>query len=339
MGQLLDIVPNHMCIETNDNAWWMDVLENGSSSAYAHFFDIDWKPVKKELEDKVLIPILGDQYGRILENQELRLAFEGGGFMVYYYDRYFPLSPETYVDVLNHRAEVLKAGLAPDQPSYVEFLSIITALNYLPLHTEKSGEKKAERHREKEIVKKRLLTLCQDSPEVRAFVNDNVQIFNGTKGDPRSFDLLDALLSKQAWRLAYWRVAMEEINYRRFFDVNGLAAIRMEDPTVFTETHRLIFRLVRDGSVTGLRIDHPDGLYDPVDYFTRLQETCFLQRRLAENGEQSPEATERLINEFKEITSSSPQYKPFYIVGEKILMKGEKMPEDWPIFSTIGMPI
>lgn len=338
MGQILDIVPNHMCIATNENVWWNDVLENGPSSIYARFFDIDWRPVKKELENKVLLPILGDQYGKALENQELRLVFEEGAFALMYYAHRFPLSPNTFIDLLTYRSEDLKNRLAPDNPHLVELLSIVTALNYLPCHTETSEEKRVERHREKEIVKKRILALHRESAELQDFIDENVRVFNGTKGDPKSFDFLDALLSKQAWRLAYWRVATEEINYRRFFDINDLAAIRMEDPVVFEEAHRLVFKLIRSGDVTGLRIDHPDGLYNPSEYFTRLQQTCFVQLQLARRKIEEDEAgrVPELLDEHEKIVSSDPQYKPFYILGEKILMKGERMPEDWPIFGTIG---
>ncbi len=347
MGLILDIVPNHMDIEDPDNAWWMDVLENGPSACHAEFFDINWKPVKKELEDKVLLPILGDQYGTVLERQELNLRFEEGAFFVYYYDHKLPVLPKTYIDIVSPRLENLKTLLSPEHPPLVELLSIITALNYLPAYTEKDREKILERYREKEIVKKRLLALYQESPQIRRFIDENVAIFNGTKGDPKSFNLLDDLLGKQVWRLSYWRVATEEINYRRFFDINSLAAIRVENPRVFEETHRLVFKLIREGKADGLRVDHPDGLYNLPEYFTRLQEGCFVQTQLA-HGETSrqgvspheddldPQRLSEILAQYRERLSADPQFKPFYIVGEKILSKGEKMPEDWPVHSTIG---
>lgn len=334
MGQILDIVPNHMCIASKENAWWMDVLENGPSSRYAGFFDIDWNPVKKEIKDKVLLPVLGDQYGRVLENQEIRLAFEGGAFFIYYYDHRFPVRPGTYSYILGHRIESLKDMLGGDNPHLVELLSIITAIGHLPTYTEIEPEKVEERYREKEIIKKRLWELYRESPEVRGFIDENVRLFNGVREEPGSFDLLDGVLREQVYRLSHWRVATEEINYRRFFDINELAAIRMEEPAVFEETHRLIFSLIREGSVTGLRVDHPDGLYDPAEYFRMLQKNCYLHKRLGSAGGETDEA--EIIKEYEWILSSGPQYKPFYIVGEKILIKGERMPEDWPIFSTTG---
>ncbi len=335
MGQILDIVPNHMCIESPYNVWWMDVLENGPSSPFAKFFDIDWTPIKKELRDKVLIPILGDQYGNVLENGDLTLAYEEGAFFVYYYDDKFPLRPQTYTVILEHRLEDLTQRLAEENVNYEEYLSIITALKNLPPHTEADPARIEEQRREKEVIKRRLLALVNVSEAVREHLTENIRLFNGTKGDSRSFDLLDGLLNQQVYRLSHWRVATDEINYRRFFDINGLGAIHMEHHAVFVASHALVFRLIRDGSVTGLRIDHPDGLYNPVEYFHRLQRGCFVSRSLAP-GVEPPEEERELARRYDEAVLADPTYKPFYIVGEKILTKAERMPEDWPIFSTTG---
>ncbi len=337
MGQILDIVPNHMNITGSENVWWMDVLENGPSSIYADFFDIDWKPVKVELKNKVLFPLLGDQYGRILENQELNLLFEGEAFFIRYGDRKLPLDPVSYNRILRFGIDDLEKQMGKDHPQLQELLSITTALAHLPYRGEKDREKMMERLREKEIVKKRLWNLCKESEEIRLFIAGNVQIFNGKKGDPKSFDYLDELLNDQSYRLSYWRVATEEINYRRFFDINELAAIKMENPYVFKEVHKLIFRLIRENKVTGLRVDHPDGLYNPVDYFYRLQKECFTQICLRRKDElELQEEIGRLYDEelFKNL--SAPLRTPFYVVGEKILTKSERIPDDWPISGEIG---
>ncbi|MGO9953289.1 MAG: malto-oligosyltrehalose synthase, partial [Dissulfurispiraceae bacterium] len=219
----------------------------------------------------------------------------------------------------------------------------ITAMKHLPPHTETDQEKIDERYREKEIVKKRLLTLCNESSEIRNFIDDNVRIFNGIKGDPKSFNMLDGLLNEQVWRLSHWRVAMEEINYRRFFDINNIAAIRMEDPDVFYQTHRLIFKLIRERKVTGLRVDHSDGLYNPSAYFKGLQQECFIENTLHFDREEGddilPEDADlesQIVRQYNDILSADPEFKPFYIVTEKILTKGEKIPEDWSIFGTTG---
>lgn len=338
MGQILDIVPNHMCITSNENTWWMDVLENGLSSNYADFFDIDWEPVKIELKNKVLIPVLGDQYGIVLERQELQLVFENGDFFLYYYQHKFPIRPKTYIDILQHRIHELKNQLSPEDPHLNELLSIITALNHLPSPIEKDPEKIAERYREKEIIKKRLWNLYNENHDIKAFVDENVKIFNGAKGKPESFDFLDALLNQQLYRLSQWSVATEEINYRRFFDINDLAAIRMENPLVFRETHKLIFKLIREGKVTGLRIDHPDGLYNPLEYFQRLQKNCFLYKRhdLPRYLTETPDREAEILRQFNELLSTNPRTKAFYIIGEKILIRGEKIPEDWPVSGTTG---
>lgn len=349
MGQILDIVPNHMCVESSDNLWWFDVLENGSSSPYASFFDIDWDPVKPELKNKVLIPVLGDQYGAVLENGELRLDYHEGAFYLHYYDHKFPIIPKTYGSILSCRLDELAGLLGEDNPFYQELLSIMTALEHLPPYTETDPDRIIERYREKEIVKRRLFALYRESSEVGEFIDGNVRIFNGEKGEPRSFDLLDELLCLQVFRLSHWRVATEEINYRRFFDINSLGAIRMEDPTVFAECHRMIFDLIRKGAVTGLRIDHIDGLYDPAVYLDRLQYCCYLNTRPANPDLQETPETEgngadneqdliegELRKKYQKIIALDPTFKAFYIVGEKILGKGEKLPEDWPIFGTTG---
>jgi (1->4)-alpha-D-glucan 1-alpha-D-glucosylmutase len=341
MGQVLDIVPNHMCVDSSENQWWMEVLENGPSSPYAMYFDIDWTPVKKELRGKVLLPILGDQYGNILEGQELKVVLEEGAFFVRYYEHRFPLEPRTYVLILEYHLQEFLACLSEGHADIAELLSIITGLKHLPFPTETDTAKVEERYREKEVIKRRLSTLFSESPEIRAHIEENLRLFNGTKGDTKSFDLLDGLMNQQIYRLSHWRVAMEEINYRRFFDINGLGAIHMEHHDVFQATHQLIFRLIRNKSVTGLRIDHPDGLYNPAEYFHRLQRGCFTQQMIASGWAGDPESLtpqqERALAErYDEAVLADPAYKPFYIVGEKILAKSERMPEDWPIFSTTG---
>jgi len=312
MGQIVDFVPNHMGIGEPLNHWWMDVLENGPSSTYAPFFDIDWKPLKADLEDKVLLPILGDQYGRVLERGELQVSFEAGAFYLRYYEHEFPIAPGTY----RHILEIALEKLAPfkSEDFYAEFQSIITALEYLPRRTETDPERIAERAREKEIIKRRLERRCQEASQVQAAVNQAVAQINGIPGDARSFDALDSLLKDQSYRLAFWRVAAEEINYRRFFDVNDLAAIRMELPEVFDATHKLLLELIGNGAVTGVRIDHPDGLYLPKEYFEKLQ-----RRAAAALG-----------------TALPKDGRANYHVVEKILSGDETLRADWPVHGTTG---
>jgi (1->4)-alpha-D-glucan 1-alpha-D-glucosylmutase len=340
MGQLVDFVPNHMGVG-RENAWWMEVLENGPSSRHAPFFDVDWRPVKSELANKVLVPVLGGQYGEVLERGELRLVRDGGPLQLAYFEHRFPIAPRSVPQVLRHRLDELRARVGPEDPGLLELESICASLDKLAPRSETDPEKVAERAREKEVAKRRLHALCEASPAVREHVDGNLAAFNGRPGDPRSFDLLDRLLEHQAYRLAHWRVAGEEINYRRFFDVNGLAAIRMEDERVFAEAHRLTLALVREGKVHGLRIDHPDGLYDPTAYFRRLQAAAVVERAagpLAAAGV-ATDAAARAALEARvagEMDAGRLPPRPLYVVAEKILAPGERMPEAWAIDGTTG---
>jgi (1->4)-alpha-D-glucan 1-alpha-D-glucosylmutase len=314
MGLLLDVVPNHMGIRSVQNRWWWDVLENGPSSRYATAFDIDWVPLKRELEDKVLLPILGEQYGTVLENQDIRLAYEEGGFVVTYFDHTFPVAPKSWAGILSFRLPDLIETMGEEDEHVLELHSILTALHNLPSRHEREPERVAERYREKDIIRRRLSALIEQCREVREHVSANVAVYNGTAGDSASFDRLDALLNEQSYRLASWRVASEEINYRRFFDINELAAIRTEESRVFEESHRLIFRLLKDGRATGLRIDHVDGLYDPEQYLTQLQDWAA-----------------------RELPQDTPGEQPsLFVVVEKILGKGEQLPRTWPVSGTTG---
>jgi len=279
---------------------------------YAPYFDIDWRPLKSDLRDKVLLPILTDQYGRVLERGELQMRFEEGAFYLAYQTQKLPIAPGTYRFVLEMALENLAEY--KDEEFYGEFQSILTALEYLPRRTEIDPEKIAERSREKEIVKRRLERRCQEAPQVQHAIEKALAQINGRPGDPRSFDRLDELLNAQSYRLAFWRVAAEEINYRRFFDVNDLAAIRMELPEVFDAAHQLVVDLVRTGAVTGLRIDHPDGLYLPREYLEALQRRCakVLGMSLPKDG------------------------RAVYMIAEKILSDAEKLRSDWPLHGTTG---
>ena len=312
MGQIVDFVPNHMGVGEPRNQWWMDVLENGPSSIYAPYFDIDWNPLKSDLQDKVLLPILGDQYGRVLERGELRVGYEAGSFSLRYYAHEFPIAPGTYRIILEIALEKLSAFKHED--FYGELQSIVTALEYLPRRTERDPVRIEERAREKEIIKRRLERRCHEAPELLRAIDDALAQMNGHAGAPRSFDALDQLLNEQSYRLAFWRVAAEEINYRRFFDVNDLAAIRMELPEVFDATHRLLLDLVKEGAVTGLRIDHPDGLYLPREYFAKLQQR----------------AAEMLC------IPMPADGRAIYLVVEKILSGAERLRTEWPVHGTTG---
>jgi (1->4)-alpha-D-glucan 1-alpha-D-glucosylmutase len=309
MGQVLDIVPNHMGVGGSDNAIWLDVLENGEASKYAFFFDIDWRPAKLELRGKILLPFLGKPYGNALVDGDLQLRLESGACSVYFAEHRFPVDPSTYPAILNFNLQALQEELKEDDPDFLEYQSLISAFSHLPKRHEKSVEKIKERDRDKEIHKNRLGALIQRNTTIAQHLEKVITTFKGQPGHPETFDYFHQLLESQAWRLSFWKTAADEINYRRFFDVNELAGVRMEIEEVFTQTHPLILDLVKKDAVDGLRIDHPDGLYHPKEYFTRLQQAI---------------ATE---NKAKE---------PFFVIVEKILAPDESLREDWPVAGTTG---
>lgn len=277
MGLLLDIVPNHMAA-SHENAWWMSVLENGMQSRYMHYFDIDWT------DNKVLLPILGKPYGDALESGELQLGFDESGFFVSYWDKRMPLAPQSYPIVLRECLDAL-----PNEGPAIEIRELVQN------ETAVSNSK---------FLKETLWRVHEQSEAFRDALVSAIAKFNA---DP---DLLDHLLAAQHYRMAYWRIASETINYRRFFDVTDLIGVRVENPEVFEMRNRLILDLIVDGKVTGVRIDHIDGLFDPVNYLTRMQ------LRLGD-----PE------------TEESEQ---FYVVVEKILEHGEELPESFRCAGTTG---
>lgn len=361
IGQILDIVPNHMAVVGNDNSWWNDVLENGPASPYSGYFDIAWSSSPRpELQGRVLIPILGDSYAKVLEAQQLQLTYREGAFSVNYFDHRFPIAPRSYGLILSHDLPEVEKTLGPDSEDATEYHSILTAVKHLPRSNETDPSLLAERRREKEVIKRRLTDLTQKSAPVREFIERLVAQFNGVAGVPSSFNLLEELLDDQLYRLAYWRVAADEINYRRFFDINELAALSMERDDVFAATHKLILDMLRQGVVTGLRIDHPDGLYDPLHYFERLQTEYVVDRArtafeaMSDRGDQPwPEVEAELRqtwaeqsrrhfegrkqqNKTVEPAAKSIEPWPLFLIVEKILTGDEKLPEEWPIFGTSG---
>ena len=325
MGLILDVVPNHMCIAGAGNRWWEDILENGPASPFAQFLDIDWHPPKANLHNKVLLPTLGEQYGRVLENQDIQLEHRRGNFLVRCYDMRLPLAPKTAVPLLQMIRRKAGEKLDESHLHLLELESIITALEHLPSRTVSDRAKLKIRWREKEIIKRRLAALTKQSREIRHAIDDTLRIYNGAKGDPQSFDLLEELLAKQSYRLCYWRVAADEINYRRFFDVNELAAIRVENPAVFAEVHQLIFELMQEGWVTGVRIDHIDGLFDPAGYLNDLRRGAAKALRQTEGAPKLPRQRAD-----KEVDRSC------YVVAEKILEHNEKLRAEWQADGTTG---
>jgi len=270
MGLVLDIVPNHMSTDAS-NAWWNDVLENGESSPYAEFFDIAWRGSSEELRGKVLIPILAKQFGEALEAGEIQITYQEGAFFAQLSGRLVPLDPRSVKMILAEQLNELRSASTAPAEAVAEFESVLAAAEHLPLHSSTTTESIAERQREKEIIKRRLASLTTDHPPIAQYVERCLVAINGEVGNSTSFDKLETLLAAQSYRLCFWRVAADDINYRRFFDVNDLVAMRMEGPEVFYQAHRFVMELLAEGVVSGLRVDHVDGLLAPEAYLWRLQ--------------------------------------------------------------------
>jgi (1->4)-alpha-D-glucan 1-alpha-D-glucosylmutase len=310
MGLLLDIVPNHMAASV-ENRWWTDLLESGQASPFAEFFDIDWHSSKEALDGKVLLPILGGPYGRMIEEQEISLRMDKVGFTIRCHSARLPVSIRSYPRILSLRLSSLEETYGPDHPSFRELWELITAMEHLPKSPAADPESSRRRYASEEGIKDRLLRLYTERHEIREHIDETLRVLNGREGDPSSFDPLDRILSEQHYWLSYWRLANEEINFRRFFAVSDLVSLRVEDPRVFDAAHERVLRLAAEGKVTGLRVDHVDGLYDPHGYLVRLMQ------RLTGSEDDSPPAG-------------------FYVLVEKILGEEESLPPEWPVHGTTG---
>ena len=353
LGQILDFVPNHMGIGHDDNAWWLDVLEWGEESLYAQYFDIDWYSAKEELRGKVLIPSLGEHYGRVLEAGELKLGFdaEAGTFSVWYYDHRFPITPGEYSRILRVVLSDYGRLTARDNRTVIELEDLVVGFRDVGDWSPKIRQP-VIRRAEADGLKKQLARLVEREPEVADVVDIALGKLNGRTGDPESLLWMHELLEAQHYRLAYWRVAAEEINYRRFFQINDLAGIRVELPAVFEAIHQLVFNLIRQGRVHGLRIDHIDGLFDPKQYLERLQrrigeELAFASQNGGSNGDgpgaQLGQAGGETVgknhgegNGGRAASAEAAPASPFYVIVEKILAPHERLREDWPIAGTSG---
>jgi (1->4)-alpha-D-glucan 1-alpha-D-glucosylmutase len=327
MGLLLDIVPNHMGVG-NDSVWWQDVLENGRTSEYAEFFDIDWNPPKPDMQGKLLVPVLGRQYGEELESKHIQIAIEDGFARVKYYDHILPLAPRSLPMIFS--GEQMK-GL----PEH--FRDSLQALSHIPPNDTADSSLAAQRRAQLEEIKPHIREALSD-PANRSAIAKALEKVNGMKGDPCSFDRLHEVLEAQPYRLAFWRVSAEEINYRRFFDINDLVGLRMENPAVFAATHCLIRRMLAKKQVTGLRIDHCDGMFNPRQYLIRLQLLYIASqcKGPAASGALAPNGIESEVREGLRGYDWSAVQGPLYVVVEKILEPREALPREWPVRGTSG---
>ncbi len=309
MGLVLDIVPNHMAASA-ENPWWMDVLENGAQSAFAGFFDIEWHPHARSLEGRILLPVLGRPFGEALDSGEIKLIYNEGRFYFRYFESLFPVSPRSYHAILNLHAGRLKESLSSEAAAYHEYSGILSSALDFARADRRVAATASEQRMRFESVRDRLKTVMTTSPEISQLVLENVDELNGKEGDPGSLGLLQRMLGEQNYKLAFWQNLNESINYRRFFTIADLVGVRVEDPIVFEATHGYILRLVSKNPSAGLRIDHIDGLRDPISYLNRLQERL--------GAEESRAGTSA------------------YVLVEKILARGEDLPDDWPVAGTTG---
>jgi (1->4)-alpha-D-glucan 1-alpha-D-glucosylmutase len=314
LGLLLDIVPNHMAASA-ENAWWMSVLENGQHSRFLHYFDIDWSPVTAQgrTVTKVLLPILGRPYGEVLEAQQIRLSWSHEGFHFDYFEHRLPLAPESYRLILRECLDAL-----PTEGVGLELRELAEGDATVP---------------NSRFLKETIARIYDQDESFRHALDTAIARFNGTPGDAASFNLLDKLLDAQWYRLAYWRIASEKINYRRFFDVTDLVGVRVENPEVFEARNRRTLELIAEGKVTGLRIDHIDGLYDPIGHMQKLQRRLSDSAQWTVHGAQAGESADQ-----GQPTSHDPPpaTHSFYIVVEKILAAREELPREFPVSGTTG---
>jgi (1->4)-alpha-D-glucan 1-alpha-D-glucosylmutase len=313
MEMLLDIVPNHMAASP-ENPYWLDVLENGKASIHRNFFDIDWHPETSKAsflqDNRILLPILGDLYGNVLLRREIVLKYDENGFFARYYDTRLPLDPKSYSGIFEYGKDAIESSLEGDEGSQKTYRQALSILRELPDRNDPDAEEILRRQKQVKELKSLLWDLYIDCPEYKQVLDDHLWDLSGDTDDTRSFDRLDKILSIQAFRIADWRIAVEEINYRRFFDINELVGVRVELPHVFELSHQETIRAMRAGEVAGIRLDHIDGLFDPENYLKRLQGSVI------GDGEES-------------------EQQNFYVLAEKILSREENLP-DWPIAGTTG---
>ncbi len=337
MGLILDVVPNHMSVG-GPNDWWADVLEHGPASPFANYFDIAWNDHPRDrLHGKVLLPILGQSYGAEIEGGRIRIEFADGRFAVHCGDVRLPADPRTYANLLGPALDTLRETAGPDDPAANELQSVLNAVRNLPPRDD--ANRANEGWAEGRVIHRRLGELNRTHEAIRPAIERMLSSINGVPGDPTSFSRLEEFLDAQAYRPCFWRVASDEINYRRFFDVNDLAAISTETEAVFAAAHKKVFEWIAAGQLDGLRIDHPDGLYDPRQYLDRLQQYTrlaaakhLLETRSEDDGaftwaDAEPQLRERF--------NADPK-RPLYVAVEKILGDNEALPGEWATDGTTG---
>src|ERR1700733_8750926 len=311
LGLLLDIVPNHMAAGS-ENRWWMDVLEFGPDSTFSSYFDIDWKSLSRALQGKLLLPFLGRSFGDVLNDGELRIALQDGRLFLHYGEQTFPIAPNSYAEILASCQSDVQGALDTGSPAALEWQGILALAQSLAFSEGGSAQAAAERRTKFESMRERLRQLLAGAPAIGGCLEGVLLGINGESGRPASFRKLEKILAGQHFRLAFWQTPSEAINYRRFFSITDLVGVRVEDPAVFDATHELAFRLAQSTCCVGFRIDHIDGLRDPLAYLTRVRE------RLSTPG------------------SSFAGTNGPYLIVEKILARGGRLAPDGPAKGPTG---
>ena len=342
MGLIVDIVPNHMWVG-EDNEWWMDVLENGPSSRFAGYFDIAWRDHPRErLRGKVLLPILDEPYGKAVLAGRLKPFYADGKFGLTIDSTRLPLDPRTYSTFLTPALETLRAQAGEEAAAVLELQSILTAIRHLPSRDDPDETHVSAALAEVSVIKRRLRELVEQNPDVAPHIELAVTDVGGDKNQPAGFSRLIELLDAQAYRPSFWRVALDEINYRRFFDVNDLGALSAERLDVFQAIHVKAFEWLQQGIIDGMRIDHVDGLLDPREYLDRLQQSCLMAsaRQLWEGnrerygGANWEDMASQLAGHLEQAGATAA--RPLYVVIEKILGTREQLPANWACDGTTG---
>ncbi|HSD62485.1 MAG TPA: malto-oligosyltrehalose synthase [Ignavibacteriaceae bacterium] len=290
-----DIVPNHMSFDF-ENKMLVDLLENGPESRFCNYFDVEWNFGHSGDKPRMLAPFLGKYYQESLEGGEILLDYDKNGFSINYYENKFPVRISSYSDILSSGFKKFQNKAGTNYPAVIKLLGLLHLIK-LP-----SYENNDDRYHQIKFIKALLWELYSGDEQVRVYVNETIKRYNGIKGNPESYDFMDKLLSDQYFKLSYWKVANEEINYRRFFNINTLISLKVENEEVFNRTHSLIFKLLKEEKIDGLRVDHIDGLYDPEVYLKRIREKI---------GDR-------------------------YLIVEKILETDEQLPSSWPVDGTTG---
>jgi (1->4)-alpha-D-glucan 1-alpha-D-glucosylmutase len=306
MGLIIDFVPNHMSAHPQWTKWWRSVMSNRTSSSVSEYFDVDWNPVNSNLHGKVLLAILGGQYGDVLESGDLRIGYHDEEFCLLYGDYNLPLNPRQMKVLLRHRWHEVADSSGIDEATRQEFESILFHLDHIPEYRQAGSMARSDRERETAVATHRLTQVMQQSPALLRHLEDVIEEYNGVPGKPESFDLLHELLEQQPYRLSYWRTAMQEINYRRFFDINDLIGLRMEYEPLFRAAHVKLIELAENGAIDGVRLDHIDGLLDPQQYLLQLR------------------------------AATANSARPMYLVVEKILARQEWLSPEWPVDGSTG---